>query len=121
MAFCEFLNHTCDIYHIKKTDSSPGYNLPPSPAFSYGDKPDIQAQACHFGTKSASMIINQKEPQSIYEAKIKLALPIGIDVRLNDKIVHCETGYEYTADIPIDVQGHHLFVYLQRKSQQEAL
>lgn len=121
MSFGELLNHTCDIYHIKRKDSSPGYGLPSSPSFSYADAPDLSAVACHFGTKGASLTISQKEPQAVYEAKIKLVLPIGTDIRLNDKVVHLQTGYEYTADIPIDVQGHHLFVYLQRTDQQEPL
>ena len=55
------------------------------------------------------------------DAKKKLTLPIGTDVRLNDKIVDCDTGLEYTAEQPVNVRGHHLFVYLKRKNGQEAL
>lgn len=121
MSLGELLDHTCEVYHIKRTDSSPGYGLPSSPSFSYGSTPDLAGVPCHFGVKAGTITVVQKEPQAVYEAKIKLTLPIGTDIRLNDKIVHCETGYEYTADIPRDVRDHHMVVYLQRKSKQAAL
>jgi len=55
------------------------------------------------------------------DAKIKLTLPAGTDVRLNDKIVDCATGLEYTAEQPIDVRGHHTFVYIKKAGGQKAL
>jgi len=48
------------------------------------------------------------------DSRIKLTLPIGTDVRLNDKIVDCGTGLEYTAENPINVRDHHLFVYIKK-------
>jgi len=105
---------------MQKTDKSPGYNLPSSPSFSYPSEPDLTAVPCHFSTKSGVTIV-QAEPQAKYEAQIKLVLPIGTDVRLNDKIVDCDTGYEYTAEIPRKVRDHHTSVLLHRSSQQEAL
>jgi hypothetical protein len=115
------LNHRCDIYHIQRTDASPGYNLPGSPLFSYPDAPDIARVACHFNVKSGSRSIVQNEPQADYEAKIKLVYPLGVDIRLNDKIVDCGTGYEYTADIPVKIRNHHEYVMLRRTKNQEAL
>jgi len=115
------LNHHCDVYHLRKTDASPGYQLPSSPSFSYPDEPDISGVRCHFGVKNGTRSIVQLEPQAIYEARIKLAYPIGIDIRLNDKIVSLEDGYEYTADNPIKVRSHHMFVWLRRTKGQEPI
>lgn len=120
MAFDSLLDHTCDIYHMRKTDKSPGYGLPASPSFSYEAKPDLSGVSCHFCTKSGVTVI-QVEPQAKYEAKIKLDLPFGTDVRLNDKIVDCNAGYEYTAEIPRNVRNHHIVVLLHRSDGQEAL
>jgi hypothetical protein len=55
------------------------------------------------------------------EARIKLTLPLGVDIRTNDKIVHRETGLEYTAENPINVRNHHLFVYIKKIEGQKAL
>lgn len=121
MSFDAMLNHKCDVYHIKREDESPGYDLPSSPSFSYSEAPDIVDLVCHFGVKGRTQIIVQNEPQADYQAKIKLTVPLGSDIRLNDKIVDKSSGYEYTADIPIRVRDHHLFVMLSRKASQEAL
>lgn len=121
MAIEDFFDHHCDIYHILRSDKSPGYGLPSSPSFSYPDFPSLQRVPCHFGVKSAAVTIVQTEPNANYEAKIKLTLPAGTDIRLNDKIVDCDTGYEYTADIPRNIRGHHTAVSLQRKERQKPL
>jgi hypothetical protein len=55
------------------------------------------------------------------DAKIKLTLPAGTDVQLNDKIVDCATGLEYTAEQPVNVRGHHTFVYIKKTEGQKAL
>ena len=76
---------------------------------------------CHFGVKSGTRIIVQNEPQADYQAKIKLYLLFGSDVRLNDKIVDVDTGYEYTAELPINVREHHMFAMLQRTTVQKPI
>lgn len=121
MSLENLLNHTCDIYHIVGGEKSPGYNLPASPSFSYPEEPDISGQACHFGVRSASITIAQTAPVNLMDARIKLTLPIGTDVRLNDKIVDCETGQEYTAERPINVRNHHLFVYIKKIDEERHL
>lgn len=121
MSLEALLNHTCDIYHIQKEGKSPGFGLAASTSFDYPEEPDIREQSCHFGVKSASVTVTQTAPANLMDAKIKLTLPAGTDVRLNDKIVDCDTSLEYTAEQPVNVRGHHLFVYLKRKSGQEAL
>lgn len=120
MSFNGLLNHSCDIYHMVRTDKSPGYGLPSSPSFSYPEAPDIAAVPCHFGTKGGAMAVIRNE-QAMLEARIKLALPAGTDIRVNDKIVDCDTRYEYTAEIPRNIRGHHITVFVCRTAQQEPL
>lgn len=117
----DFLDHTCNIYHLQKGRDSPGYNLPESSSFSYSDAPDIAGQMCHFGVRSQSVSITQSEPMNIMEARIKLTLPIGTDIRINDKIVDCTTGMEYTAEQPRNIRNHHMFVYIKRIEVQKPL
>ena len=106
MSFESMLIHKCDVYHIIREDS---------------DMPDITDLKCKFGVKSGNRIVVQTEPRAEYQAKIKLTIPFGTDIRLNDKIIDKATDYEYTADIPVQVQNHHLFVMISRKSSQESL
>lgn len=121
MSLEALLNHTCDIYHVKKEDKSPGYGLAVSPSFSYPQEPDIAGQVCHFSVKSRNVTITQTAPANLMDAKIKLTLPIGTDVRLNDKIIDCASGLMYTAEQPVNVRGHHLFVYIKREEAQNPL
>lgn len=121
MAFEHFLNDLCDIYHVQKSESSPGYGLKEQPSFSYPEQPDVPGVACHFGVKSESTSINQAAPVNVKESRIKLTMPTGTDVRLNDKIVDKKNGYEYIAEIPHDVHGHHIFVYATAKGTQRYL
>lgn len=121
MSFDSFLNHLCDIYHITEEKASPGYKLPSSPSFSYTSEPDISNQPCHFGVKSQNVTVTQTAPANLMDAKIKLTLPIGTDVRLNDKIIDCTTRLEYTAEQPVNIRNHHIFVYIKRTEGQKAL
>lgn len=121
MSFECLLDHTCDIYHIVKAEKSPGFNLPPSPSFSYDKTPDICEQKCHFGVHSMSSAVVQNEPQNILEARIKLYLPIDTDIRINDKIVECSTGLEFTAELPRHIRNHHISVYIKRIERQKPL
>lgn len=121
MAFKDFLNHTCDIYHLRKMGFSPNPALKSQEIYGYDDTPDIENQACHFGVKNMSLSVNQKEPFNLLEGKIKLTFPIGTDVRVNDKIVERTTGLEFTAETPRNVQNHHIFTYIERKEIQKEL
>jgi hypothetical protein len=116
-----FFDHKCDIYHLIEESRSPGYNLPQSPSFSYPKEPDEASVSCHFGVKSFNYTIEQTHPANEYDAKIKLTLPIGSDIRRNDKIIELSTGLEYTAEQPRNVRGHHLFVYIKRTDAQKPL
>ena len=117
----DFFDHSCDIYHIVEAEASPGYGLPMSPSFSYPSEPDIASVSCHFSIRSRSVNIQQTEPINIMDDKAKLTLPKGTDVRLNDKIVDLGTGYEYIADEPHNIRGHHVFVRISKKDRQRDL
>ena len=125
MAWEDFFNHTCDIYHVRASSDSPGWGLPDSNGkYSYGNTPDIAAVRCHFGTHTANStatISQQTEPRNLLDVRIKLALPIGTDIRINDKVVDCDSGYEFTAEMPRNVQNHHIYVYIKRTEVQKAL
>ena len=78
-------------------------------------------QLCHFGVKSGSITIVQTVPANMMDAKTKLTLPIGTGVRIHDKIVDLATGIEYTAEQPVNVRNHHIFVHIKKVEDQKAL
>ena len=121
MALADFLDHKCDIYHLIQSKDSPGYGLPDSPVFNYNNKPDEKEIPCHFGIESLDAETEQKQPQNILREKIKLTLPAGTNIRINDRIVDCNSGLEYTAERPRNIRGQHIFVYIKRIKEQEAL
>lgn len=121
MSLEALLDHTCDIYHLTKGETTPGYGLPASPSFTYPDTPDIAGVTCHFGVRSQSVTVTQEAPANVMDAKIKLTLPKGTDVRINDRIVDCTTGLEYTAEQPRNIRDHHIFVYIKRLEVQKPL
>ena len=119
----DFFDHKCNIFHVTTTSSSPGYGLPTGSdvKYGYGTKPDLTEVMCHFGVKTSSITIVQNEPQNDMDARIKLTLPTGTDIRLNDKIVSLETGLEYTAEQPRNIRDHHIIVYIKRVEKQRPL
>lgn len=120
--FADFFNHTCDIYHITPSTVAIGFGFDvDDTTYRYSAVPDIQGHPCHFHTKTDSMALSQTEPENKLSRVRKLTLPIGTDIRINDKVVECATGDEYTAEKPINVQNHHISVLLTRTTPQEAL
>lgn len=106
-------NHLCDIYHLQIESFSQNYGLPEAESYFYAPEPDLAGVSCHFGVKSQNVSVNQTEPANVMESRIKLTLPEGTDVRINDKIIDCSTGCEYTAEQPVNVRNHHIFVYVR--------
>jgi len=117
----DFFDHTCNIFHLQTSSASPGYALPASPSHSYPTVPDEEGVSCHFGVKAATVTVTQTEPANMLDAKIKLTLPVGTDVRLNDRIVWNDTGLVFTAEVPRNIRGHHKFVYVKRVDAQRPL
>ena len=121
MAFEDFLDHTCNIFHAVKSEKTPGFGLPGAPSFHYEDAPDIAALPCHFHVSGFSPSFAEMEPNTNMTVTEKLSLPTGTDVWLNDKIVDLATGVEYTAGVPRNIRGHHIVVQLHRREVQKAL
>ena len=104
--FKNFLNHRCDIFHGEQVTTTSNYGLQTGISYQYGEEPGIKG--------TGSIINSQGEPFSSFQGKIKLVLPIGTDIRLNDKVKSYETGFEYIAELPRNVQNHHIMVYVHR-------
>ena len=125
MAWEDFLNHTCDLYHVVSTDTTPGYGLPGTPKHSYANVPDLVDVPCHFKQGSSGVVgntIKQELPQKDYNARLKVVFPAGTDVRLNDKVVDHRTGMVYYAEIPRTIYGqHHVYVWVNREGPEEHL
>jgi hypothetical protein len=109
----DLFDHTCDIYHGTQETQARGYGLPDKEAdhFVYPESPDIEACPCHFGGNINPV---QGEPGNILDGGVKLALPAGTDIRVNDRVVSGVTGYAYRAGIPRDIRGHHVAVWVER-------
>ena len=111
MSYSDFLDHSCDIYHLSQTQVSPGFNLPASPKDGYPSTADESAIPCHFNIKGDSPKLVQNEPENSLTERTKLNLPLGTDVRINDKIVDLTTGLAYTAvSPPRNIRNHHIIV-----------
>lgn len=116
MALEDFFDHTCMLFHAEKNNRNLGYGISDENHFSY---PDVAEEKdtdipCHFSVKAGTYQTSQGEPQNAYSARLKLALPIGTDIRVNDKVISGVTGYEYTAEIPRNIRNHHITVYVNR-------
>lgn len=114
MAIEDFFDHKCDIYHLTGSAQKRGYGLPDSRVYQYPEQPDISGQPCHFSVKSGNVAIIRQEPQKELDASHKLTLPNGTDIRVSDRIVDCDTGYEYEAEVPRNIRGHHIAVMVRR-------
>lgn len=119
--FEDFLTHKCDLYHLKKEEGELEYGLKAETRFSYGDSPDEKNVRCHFGLADGNITVIQTEAFHRYDARLTLTLPFDTNIRANDKVIDCETGYQYLAGIPIKIREHHISVELQRTEQEGAL
>lgn len=121
MAVEDLFDHTCNIFHLRSAETSPGFGLPASPKFEYDKAPDLEGVACHFHVNNFAPSFREQQPHTDMEATEKLSLPVGTDVRINDKIVDLTTGVEYTAGVPRNIRDHHIAVQLHRTTAQRAL
>lgn len=114
MSIEAFFDHQCSIYHLKEESPKIGYGITVDPIKCYDSNPAITTK-CHFHVKNDGNKIVQNEPFTAIEGTIKLSLPSGTDIRLNDKVVWNDTGIPYRAGIPRHIRGHHVSVTLQRE------
>ena len=123
MSLQDFLRHKCDIYHLITTEESIGYGFGTTKdkIFSYPADPDVEGVDCHFHTKTFSSNLEQAEPDNDFIVTRKLTLPIGTDIRMNDKVVEVSSGLEYTARHPLNIRDHHISVTLYRTESQKPI
>lgn len=116
MAWEDFFNHKCTLYHTIEGTQNLGYGIKNEHSFSYPEEAEEKDTdiPCHFHVKTGTVQISQGEPLNEYYARVKLSLPIGTDIRINDRVVSRETGFSYTAELPRMVQNHHIIVYINR-------
>ena len=115
MAFEDLLDHKCDIYHMISDNKSLGYGINAN-AFKYPDSTELVEIPCHFNVETDGSI-TQTEDANEYTYTGKLQLPIGTDIRINDKVVNKDNGLTYYAEIPKNIRGHHIVVTIQRKGK----
>lgn len=112
MAFDDFLDGKCNIYHVEDASPKPAYGIAvksvKSLAKMEGKAASITEVPCHFHIKPySSLNIVQNEPHSSVEGTIKLTLPYSIDIRENDIVEDCSNGRRYRAGIPRTIHNMH--------------
>ena len=115
MAIEDFFDHTCNIYHLQNEDIEIGYGIKDKKYF-YNYTADIENVQCHFYIKTPEQFIHN-DPQPSVTGRIKLALPIGTDIRTNDKVINNVTGLGYIAEVVHNIREHHIMVYLFRDDE----
>lgn len=113
--FEDFFNHTCDIFHLVEQASTKDYGIKVAKQYVYEKEPSEKDVPCHFHIQSDTLKIVQKEPYSILSGEVKLSLPIGTDIRKNDRVQSKETGLCYYADVPRNIREHHIIVQVRRE------
>ena len=115
--FDEFMNHRCNIYHMADETVNVGYGIHAADTRTESAQAVEEDVPCHFYVRQNDLLkVVQNEPYSSVDGDIKLALPIGTDIRLNDTVEDCGTLLRYRAGVPRTVHGdHHIIVMLRRR------
>ena len=114
--FEDFLDHKCNIYHLQDESVDIGYGIKAGNVRMPQTEPEEKDIPCHFHIKMNNyMQVVQKEPYTSVEGKVKLSLPPGTDIRMNDTVENCQDGLKYRAGKPMEVHGgHHIVVTMSR-------
>lgn len=113
--FEDFLNHRCDIFHLEEKEQAAGYGIKTGKVLRHEYDPSLTDIPCHFHTQSDFLRIEQNEPYPSMTGEDKLSLPIGTDIRQNDKVRDCETGLCYVCDVPKKIRDHHITVKIRKE------
>lgn len=114
----DFFIDKCDIYHLNSNEAVMKFGLPSGMEFKYSERPNISKQPCKFHVVNENIKQEQGSPDNKLIITRKLSYPADVDINVNDKIVDCRTGFEYTALQPNNIRGHHNTVTLVRKQTQ---
>lgn len=120
--FEDFLDHTCNIYHLVDEKMNVGYGVKAATIKVPQQEAAEINVPCHFHIKSNSGVrIVQKEPYAALTGETKLTLPPLTDIRINDVVEDCRNGIRYRAGLPVSVHGeHHIIVMISREDGMEA-
>lgn len=113
--FEDFLNHTCDIFHLVEQPSTEDYGIKVAKQSVYEKEPSEKDVPCHFHIQSDGIKLIQEEPYRRLSGEIKVSLPIGTNIRKNDRVQSKETGLCYLADVPRNIREHHIIVQVRRE------
>lgn len=117
MAWEDFLNHSCDIYHLVDAGETGAYGIRAAEQLVPEDVPSETGVRCHFHIKQNDLLrLAQHEPETSVEGECKCSLEAGTDIRENDIVYSYEDGLRYRAGIPRNVShDHHIVVTLYRE------
>lgn len=123
MAFLDFLDHSCDIYHVIVEDISLGYGIEGIKKRRYPSEADATYK-CHFAQSGSSGTVNtyhSDPPHTLNEDRIKVVFPLEADIRANDKVIDHRTGFVYYMEIPRTIRNHHKYAFVKREGNEAAL
>lgn len=123
MSIADFFDHTCDIYHQDGNEQGTAYSgLDTQKVKKYQTTPEIADIDCHFSLKDENTNMAQGKPQRTADIFDTLALPVGTDVRTNDKIHDKTHNVYYTvAKPPKNIRGNHIKAKLWMLEPQQDL
>lgn len=110
--FEDYMNHTCNIFHLKGEKIKIGYGIKATDTKSADVESSESGVKCHFHLKMNNYLrVSQKEPHAVVEGDVKISFPPGTDIRQNDIVEDCRNGIKFRAGIPKEVHGgHHIIV-----------
>lgn len=117
MAWEDFLNHRCDIYHLVDAGDAGAFGIRAAEHLVPEEIPSETDVHCHFHINQNNLTrLTQNEPETAIEGQIKCSMEIGTDIRKNDIVFSHEDGLRYRAGVPRTVaHDHHIIVTLYRE------
>ena len=117
MAWEDFLNHRCDIYHLADARGAGVFGVKAAPRLVPEKEPSEKGVRCHFHLRQHDLLrLAQNEPETSVEGEVKCSIEIGTDIRENDTVYSHEDGLRYRAGVPRTVaHDHHIVVTLYRE------
>lgn len=117
MAWEDFLNHRCDIYHLVDAGETGAFGIKAAQHLVPEEEPSEKDVRCHFHIRQNDLTrLVQNEPETSIEGQIKCSIEIGTDIRKNDIVLSHEDGLRYRAGVPRTVaHDHHIIVTLYRE------
>lgn len=117
MAFEDYLDDRCDIFHVITKTVGAGYGIRQSIVKQTQIKEAAESDVpCHFHFNRNNTSLRQDEPYSAITGTQKVSFGPETDIRLNDMIRDCSNGLYYRVGPPRYVHGkHHIVAEVQRE------